>query len=83
MIHFERVSHFTGHSMNFVSFSSGEKDNGQREKNLFDEGGVNYNGNYEWCFVFINIDEAKHLSNLELNDRINSANFNHICLKST
>lgn len=39
-------------------------------KDLIDEGGEFYKDNNEWCYIFKNGDGAKHLSHLELKDRI-------------
>lgn len=41
-------------------------------KDMLDAGGEFYKNNNEWCFIFKNGDAAKHLSHLELKDRIRS-----------
>lgn len=42
------------------------------QKDLLDEGGEFYKDNNEWCFIFKNGEAAKHLSHLELKNRIRS-----------
>jgi DNA modification methylase len=42
------------------------------QKDLLDEGGEFYKDNNEWCFIFKNGDGAKHLSHLELKNRVRS-----------
>ena len=39
-------------------------------KDMFDHGGNFYKDNNEWCFIFKNGEKAKHLSHLELQNRI-------------
>lgn len=51
---------------------SDEKAKGLWNKDLLDEGGEFYKNNNEWCFIFKNGDAAKHLSHLELKNRIRS-----------
>lgn len=51
---------------------SDEKSKSLWNKDLIDEGGEFYKSNNEWCFVFKNGDSAKHLSHLELKNRIRS-----------
>lgn len=46
-------------------------------KDLLDEGGEFYKDNNEWCFIFKNGDKAKHLSHLELKNRIRSNIWNY------
>lgn len=46
-------------------------------KDLIDEGGEFYKDNNEWCFIFKNGDGAKHLSHLELKNRIRSNVWNY------
>lgn len=51
---------------------SDEKAKGLWQKDLLDEGGEFYKDNNEWCFIFKNGNAAKHLSHLELKNRIRS-----------
>lgn len=51
---------------------SDEKTKALWQKDLLDEGGEFYKDNNEWCFIFKNGDSAKHLSHLELKNRIRS-----------
>lgn len=51
---------------------SDEKAKALWNKDLIDEGGEFYKDNNEWCYIFKNGDGAKHLSHLELKDRIRS-----------
>lgn len=51
---------------------SDEKAKALWQKDILDEGGEFYKDNNEWCFIFKNGDGAKHLSHLELKDRIRS-----------
>lgn len=51
---------------------SDEKSKALWQKDLIDEGGEFYKDNNEWCFIFKNGDAAKHLSHLELKNRIRS-----------
>ena len=51
---------------------SDEKAKALWNKDLIDEGGEFYKDNNEWCFIFKNGDAAKHLSHLELKNRIRS-----------
>ncbi|WP_234110154.1 DNA-methyltransferase [Chryseobacterium sp. R2A-55] len=51
---------------------SDEKSKALWNKDLIDEGGEFYKDNNEWCYIFKNGDGAKHLSHLELKDRIRS-----------
>lgn len=51
---------------------SDEKAKSLWNKDMLDEGGSFYKDNNEWCFIFKNGDKAKHLSHLELKDRIRS-----------
>jgi DNA modification methylase len=58
------------HELCFVFLD--EKAKSLWNRDLIDEGGSFYKDNNEWCFVFKNGDGAKHLSHLELKDRIRS-----------
>lgn len=49
---------------------SDEKAKALWNKDLLDNGGEFYKDNNEWCYIFKNGDSAKHLSHLELQDRI-------------
>ena len=49
---------------------SDEKAKALWQKDLIDEGGEFYKDNNEWCFIFKNGEAAKHLSHLELKNRI-------------
>jgi DNA modification methylase len=49
-----------------------EKSKALWQKDILDEGGEFYKDNNEWCFIFKNGDAAKHLSHLELKNRIRS-----------
>lgn len=51
---------------------SDEKAKSLWQKDLLDEGGEFYKDNNEWCFIFKNGEAAKHLSHLELKNRIRS-----------
>lgn len=51
---------------------SDEKAKALWQKDLLDEGGEFYKDNNEWCFIFKNGEAAKHLSHLELKNRIRS-----------
>ena len=51
---------------------SDEKAKALWNKDLLDEGGEFYKDNNEWCFIFKNGEAAKHLSHLELKNRIRS-----------
>lgn len=51
---------------------SNEKAKALWNKDILDEGGKFYKDNNEWCFIFKNGDAAKHLSHLELKDKIRS-----------
>ena len=51
---------------------SDEKAKALWQKDMLDEGGEFYKDNNEWCFIFKNGDSAKHLSHLELKNRIRS-----------
>jgi DNA modification methylase len=51
---------------------SDEKAKALWQKDLLDEGGEFYKDSNEWCFIFKNGDGAKHLSHLELKNRIRS-----------
>lgn len=51
---------------------SDEKAKALWNKDLLDEGGEFYKDNNEWCFIFKNGEGAKHLSHLELKNRIRS-----------
>lgn len=51
---------------------SDEKAKSLWNKDLLDEGGEFYKDNNEWCFIFKNGEGAKHLSHLELKNRIRS-----------
>lgn len=51
---------------------SDEKAKALWQKDLLDEGGEFYKDNNEWCFIFKNGDAAKHLSHLELKNKIRS-----------
>lgn len=51
---------------------SDEKAKSLWQKDMLDEGGEFYKDNNEWCFIFKNGDKAKHLSHLELKNRIRS-----------
>ena len=51
---------------------SDEKAKALWQKDLLDEGGEFYKNNNEWCFIFKNGEAAKHLSHLELKNRIRS-----------
>lgn len=51
---------------------SDEKAKALWQKDLLDEGGEFYKDNNEWCFIFKNGESAKHLSHLELKNRIRS-----------
>lgn len=46
-------------------------------KDLLDEGGQLYKDNNEWCFIFKNGDGAKHLSHLQMKDRIRTNVWNY------
>ena len=56
---------------------SDEKAKGLWQKDLIDAGGEFYKDNNEWCFIFKNGDAAKHLSHLELKNRIRSNVWNY------
>lgn len=47
------------------------------QKDMIDHGGEFYKDNNEWCFIFKNGDKAKHLSHLELKNRIRSNVWNY------
>ncbi|MGV3695516.1 DNA-methyltransferase [Flavobacterium sp.] len=51
---------------------SDEKAKALWQKDLLDSGGEFYKDNNEWCFIFKNGEAAKHLSHLELKNRIRS-----------
>ena len=51
---------------------SDERSKNLWQNDLLDNGGEFYKDNNEWCFIFKNGDSAKHLSHLELKDRIRS-----------
>lgn len=51
---------------------SDERAKAQWNKDLIDGGGEFYKDGNEWCFIFKNGNAAKHLSHLELKDRIRS-----------
>lgn len=52
-------------------------------KDMLDHGGKFYKDNNEWCFIFKNGDKAKHLSHLQLKDRIRSNVWNYPSAIST
>lgn len=56
---------------------SDEKAKALWNNDLLDEGGEFYKDNNEWCFIFKNGDAAKHLSHLEMKDRIRSNVWNY------
>lgn len=46
-------------------------------KDMLDYGGEFYKDNNEWCYIFKHDDKAKHLSHLQLKDRIRSNVWNY------
>ena len=61
---------------------SDEKAKALWNNDLLDEGGKFYKDNNEWCFIFKNGDAAKHLSHLEMKDRIRSNVWNYPSVNS-
>lgn len=63
------------HELCFVF--SDEKAKALWNKDIADHGGEFYKDNNEWCYIFKNEEKAKHLSHLQLKDRIRSNVWNY------